>query len=352
MKSISHGHADRAHQVGHEEHGSLEHADEQELAAGVVGGDLLAELADPRLQASRRRSGPRRRRARARTGSCRIAARVASTPSASTIPGTATHLVAADDERPAFTVGARDLGVDEHVLDLLRAAGEPVAGPPPANHKAWELGADAPPAPLDLAVELDRARARARAGRARAPPGGRRRGRRGARRRGCRAARRAPAASCAASSSDAQDVLAGRRMDPLEQRQDLAADQPARRAGVRRVDPERDAALAAERLGLLAPERQQRPDDAVLAARLDPLRVAARDEPVEDRLDLVARGVPGRAEAARAPARSGGRAARPPSARRRRRARPRRRAPRRRSARRASDSAPRRPWSTWSAEAR
>ena len=56
-------------------------------------------------------------------------------------------------------------------------------------------------------------------------------------------------------------------------------------------------ALAAECLGLLAPERQQRADDTVLAARLDPLRAAARDEPVEDRLDLVARGVPGRAQA-------------------------------------------------------
>ena len=81
-------------------------------------------------------------------------------------------------------------------------------------------------------------------------------------------------------------------------------------AGVRRVDPELDAALAAERLRLLAPERQQRPHDAVLAPGLDPLQVAARRR--------AGRGSsrPGRSRCARsraagrAPARSEGRAAR------------------------------------------
>ena len=113
----------------------------------------------------------------------------------------------------------------------------------------------------------------------------------------------------------AQDVLAGGRMDPLEQRQDLVADQTAGRAGVRRVDPVLDAALAAERLGLLAPERQQRPDDAVLAPGLDPRRVAARRR--------AGRGSsrPGRSRcgpsrgAGRAPARIAARAARPRQAR-------------------------------------
>ena len=123
--------------------------------------------------------------------------------------------------------------------------------------------------------------------------------------------------------------------------------------GVRRVDPEGEPALAAERLGLLAPERQQRPDDAVLAPRLDPLRVPARDEPVEDRLDLVARRVAGGAEPVGAPGRSGGRAARPRSARAGARpARPRRRARSAQKRASASDSAPRRPWSTCSAETR
>ena len=168
---------------------------------GVVGGDLLAELADPRLQASRRRSGPRRPRARARTGSCALHRRLH--PVGLDDPGHGDDLVAADHERPAFAVGAGDLGVDEHVLDLLRAAGEPVARPPPADDKAWELGTDAPTAPVDLAAQLDRARARARAGRAPAPPGARRRGRRASTRPARRAAPRAPAAAYGASRASA-----------------------------------------------------------------------------------------------------------------------------------------------------
>src|SRR5205823_5801573 len=52
-----------------------------------------------------------------------------------------------------------------------------------------------------------------------------------------------------------------------------------------------------EGLGLLAPERQQRPHDAVLALGPDPRRPPARDEAVEDRLDLVARRVAGGARA-------------------------------------------------------
>src|SRR5712692_10310370 len=67
------------------------------------------------------------------------------------------HLVPAHDQGPPLTVGARDLGVDEHVLDFLGAASEPVAGPPPPYLKAWELGRDAPGAPAHLAVEVDRA---------------------------------------------------------------------------------------------------------------------------------------------------------------------------------------------------
>ena len=94
-----------------------------------------------------------------------------------------------------------------------------------------------------------------------------------------------------------KDVLAGRGMDLLEEWHDLPADQAPCRRRVRRVEAVAEPAIAAERLGLLAPERQQRADDAVLAIGLDPFRVPARDEPVEDRLDLVARGVPGRTQA-------------------------------------------------------
>jgi len=39
-----------AHEVGEEEDGSLEDADEEEVAALVVGGDLRSELGDPLLQ--------------------------------------------------------------------------------------------------------------------------------------------------------------------------------------------------------------------------------------------------------------------------------------------------------------
>src|SRR5436305_10356778 len=65
-------------------------------------------------------------------------------------------LVSAHDQGPALTVAARDLGVHEHVLDLLAAPGEPIAGPPPPYLKAFEVRADRPRPPLHLAVEGDR----------------------------------------------------------------------------------------------------------------------------------------------------------------------------------------------------
>src|SRR3954451_20453485 len=67
-------------------------------------------------------------------------------------------LVTAHHERPAFAVGARDLCVDEHVLDLPRATGEPVAGTPPPYLKPCERGLDPPLAPGDGAPQLDRPR--------------------------------------------------------------------------------------------------------------------------------------------------------------------------------------------------
>src|SRR5215204_1173116 len=65
-------------------------------------------------------------------------------------------LVAAHHEWPAFAVGARDLRVDEHVLDLPGAAGESVAGAPAANPKPWQLGADNQLTTTHLAAQLDR----------------------------------------------------------------------------------------------------------------------------------------------------------------------------------------------------
>src|SRR3954470_18189612 len=65
-------------------------------------------------------------------------------------------LVAAHDKRPALTIGARNLRVDEHVLHLLRAPLEAIAGPPSPYLKPWEVGLDPPPPPRDRAVQLDR----------------------------------------------------------------------------------------------------------------------------------------------------------------------------------------------------
>src|SRR3954452_728863 len=61
-------------------------------------------------------------------------------------------LVTPHHERPAFAVGARDLCVDEHVLDLPRAAREPVAGTPPPYLKPCDRGLDAPVTPRDGAA--------------------------------------------------------------------------------------------------------------------------------------------------------------------------------------------------------
>src|SRR5205823_4353094 len=94
----------------------------------------------------------------------------------------------------------------------------------------------------------------------------------------------------------AQQVLAGGRMDALEQRNDLVPDQAAERVAIAGVFPPLEPTRPAEGFGLLAPDAEQRPNDAVLAADLDPLRVAARGEAVDDRLDLVGERVTGRAE--------------------------------------------------------
>ena len=98
--------------------------------------------------------------------------------------------------------------------------------------------------------------------------------------------------------AEREQARAGARVELLEKRQDPLADQPALRrrrcdASTRQERPSR----AAVRLGLLAPERQQRPHDAVLAPRADPAGRAARDDPVEHRLDLIRGRVPGGAQA-------------------------------------------------------
>src|SRR5918996_2621702 len=83
------------------------------------------------------------------------------------------------------------------------------------------------------------------------------------------------------------DVLTGCRVQPLERGQDVVADDAPRRGWIRGIDPERQALRAAVALGLLAPQGQERTDDAVLAPDANAGRRPARGEPVEDRLDLV-----------------------------------------------------------------
>src|SRR4051812_26479748 len=149
------------------------------------------------------------------------------------------HLVAPHHERPPFAVGARDLRVDEHVLDLPGAAGESVAGTPTANLKPWQLRADRPPAPPHLAVELDggalepEPRVLADGERAAAEVDALRADRR-VEELGKRGRERPPLVE------SAEDVLARRGVDPLEERDDLVADQAADGVLVGRVDAERE----------------------------------------------------------------------------------------------------------------
>src|SRR5215471_17606653 len=65
-------------------------------------------------------------------------------------------LVTTHDERPRLAFRARHLRVDEHVLDLPPPTSQPVAGPPSAHSKPFELRTDSPVAPADLAGQLDR----------------------------------------------------------------------------------------------------------------------------------------------------------------------------------------------------
>src|SRR4051812_35163264 len=204
--------------------------------------------------------------------------------------GNGDHVVPAHDERPRLACGTGDLRVDEHVLDLLRSPGEPIAGTPGSYLKAWELRGDPPLAPAHLAGESDGRLLDpdivvfADRGQAAAEVESLRPGRRGEQ----LVERRRQALG------ESPQIAAGARMQLAQARQDLLADQPALRVAVRVVGTEVDPLCTAVRLGLLAPHGEEGTPDAVLPPRLDPLRRAARDEPVEDRLDLVRSRVPRR----------------------------------------------------------
>ena len=113
-------------------------------------------------------------------------------------------------------------------------------------------------------------------GRTREPRGRRRPDRPASCRRSTRAARASVRSSVAAGGrlgERASRFSRARGSSSSQQRKDLRADQAALRVRVRAVargtsSPSRPAV----RLGLLAPEAEQRPDDAVLAPRLDPRR--------------------------------------------------------------------------------
>src|SRR5881394_3654535 len=64
-------------------------------------------------------------------------------------PGHANNLAAPDDERPLRPLAARHLRVDEHVLHLLPAAAQTVAGLPRAHPEAGRVGRDRPGAEAD-----------------------------------------------------------------------------------------------------------------------------------------------------------------------------------------------------------
>ena len=122
-----------------------------------------------------------------------------------------------------------------------------------------------------------RPRPRAAACRTRARRGRRRRGRPPSCRPARRAARRATRSSAARQAralvAEREQVRVGARVQPPQQRQDLVPDQPARRVRVRRVDPHGEAVLARSRRAVSSRQHvEQRPHDAVLAARLDPAR--------------------------------------------------------------------------------
>ena len=186
MKSISHGHGQPPHQVGHEEDGALEHAEQEQVAAGVVGGDLVAELGDARLQ----RVLVDEDRPTPRSSSVWRHERVTLTPSALDDARDRDHLVAAHDERPAPR--ARSAGSWRR----RTRPGPSCCGPRAGRRDASR--ARAGPAASDSIVQSPHShvarrarpgRARARAARTRAPPARRRRG------------RRASSRPCAASSS-------------------------------------------------------------------------------------------------------------------------------------------------------
>ena len=238
------GNRQLAHQVGHEEDGALEDADEQQVAALVVGRDLLAELRDAARAAA---SSSIRTSPTPRSSSVCAHAHASSLPAASTIPGTATT------SSPRTTSGhasRSDRGIlastNTSWIFLLRPASRS-PGRQPRTLRPASVGFDRHGAPADLALERDRrvlepdAVVLAHGGDAAAEVEARRAvGRR-------RAARRAPAERSAVGQ--AEQVPVGGRVELARSSGRISlADQAALRVRVGRVDAEGEALGAAVRL--------------------------------------------------------------------------------------------------------
>ena len=137
-------------------------------------------------------------------------------------------VVSVHDERPGVAFRARHLGVHEQILHFLAPACEPVARPPAAHLEAGPVRLERPRTPAQRSLEpqhvvlANGADAAAEVGRLRSLP---------AREQPCERplerARQTRPLVC-----EREERRAGARIEALEQRQDLGADQPALRAGL------------------------------------------------------------------------------------------------------------------------
>ena len=209
-------------------------------------------------------------------------------------PRNGDDLVPGDDDRPRVAGVARHLRVDEEVLHLLPPTGEPVSGAARADDEPRSRALDPPRAEAHAALEADVV-VLAHGTQPAAEVGGLR-----------AVARREELGERPLEPSREPRALLGQREEVLLGARDGAVGgaggSPCRMSprfvlGVRGVDPVLEAVLLAVALRVLSPDLQQRPNDAVLALRLDALRAARGHEAVEDGLDLIGRSVACRAQA-------------------------------------------------------
>ena len=239
----------------------------------VDGGDLLAELRDAGAGACPRRSGPRRRRARARSASS--SRLLDSTPGSLHDPGHADNLVCRDDERPRRR--ARGAGSSRRRTRPAPSCRRPRGGRPGRQVRTSSPGRSE--------AIVQRARSAtgpcsSQRGRTRAPHGCRGRGRPPS----CR--RRSPASSTqrplerarqarlVSALGEREQVRARPRVERFEERQDLRRGSgrascrcSSCRAAVREAGGARSTPRVSSRQSV-----EQRPHDPVLAPGLDPAR--------------------------------------------------------------------------------